>query len=82
MTTPATIAAALHATVDEALRLFSSADDTRTALRPGPGKWSPREVLGHLVDSACNNHRRFVMAQAPGLPRSLMYRRLLMARRR
>lgn len=69
MTTPATIAAALHATVDEALRLFAAADDTRTRLRAGPGKWSPREVLGHLVDSACNNHRRFVMAQSPSLAR-------------
>jgi hypothetical protein len=25
--------------------------------------WSPIEILGHLVDSACNNHRRFVLAQ-------------------
>jgi hypothetical protein len=28
--------------------------------RPAPGKWSPREIVGHLIDSACNNHRRFV----------------------
>ena len=25
-----------------------------------PGKWSPREVIGHLIDSASNNHGRFV----------------------
>lgn len=25
--------------------------------------WAPIEILGHLVDSACNNHRRFVLAQ-------------------
>src|SRR5262249_7171602 len=30
---------------------------------PAPGKWSPREVIGHLVDSASNNHQRFVRAQ-------------------
>ena len=30
---------------------------------PGPGKWSPREVIGHLVDSAANNHQRFVRGQ-------------------
>lgn len=28
-----------------------------------PGAWSPVEVIGHLVDSANNNHRRFVLAQ-------------------
>ena len=31
--------------------------------RPAPGKWSPREVIGHLIDSAANNHQRFVRAQ-------------------
>ena len=30
---------------------------------PAPGKWSPREVIGHLIDSASNNHQRFVKAQ-------------------
>ena len=25
--------------------------------------WSPSEILGHLVDSAANNHQRFVRAQ-------------------
>lgn len=34
-----------------------------TSRRPAPGKWSAREVLGHLVDSAANNHQRFVRAQ-------------------
>lgn len=69
MTTPATIAAALHATVDDALRVFGSADDTRTRLRREPEKWSPREILGHLIDSAATNHRRFVLGQGPGLER-------------
>src|SRR5215831_20723794 len=33
-----------------------------------PGKWSKKEVLGHLIDSAANNHQRFVRAQlAPSL---------------
>jgi DinB superfamily len=29
----------------------------------GPGRWSPKEILGHLIDSAGNNHQRFVRAQ-------------------
>ncbi len=28
-----------------------------------PGKWSRREIIGHLIDSAANNHRRFVLGQ-------------------
>jgi hypothetical protein len=35
-------------------------DDTATTRRPAPGRWSPREIIGHLVDSASNNHQRFV----------------------
>lgn len=34
---------------------------------PAPGKWSPKQTLGHLVDSAANNHGRFVRAQTGGL---------------
>ncbi len=32
-------------------------------VRRAPGKWTRAEVLGHLVDSALNNHQRFVRAQ-------------------
>jgi hypothetical protein len=28
-----------------------------------PGKWSPKEIIGHLIDSAVNNHQRFIRAQ-------------------
>jgi hypothetical protein len=27
------------------------------------GKWSPKQIIGHLIDSAANNHGRFVRAQ-------------------
>jgi hypothetical protein len=33
------------------------------ALRSAPGRWSKKEILGHLIDSAGNNHQRFVRAQ-------------------
>ena len=62
--TPAQIAAQLHAAVDEGLKLFTGVDETRTAAAPGPGDWCAREVLGHLIDSACNNHRRFILGQS------------------
>lgn len=28
-----------------------------------PGKWSKKQVIGHLIDSASNNHQRFVRVQ-------------------
>jgi hypothetical protein len=28
-----------------------------------PGKWSPQQILGHLIDSALNNLRRFTEIQ-------------------
>ena len=33
------------------------------AWKPQPDKWSAKEIIGHLIDSANNNHRRFVKAQ-------------------
>ena len=58
-------AARLRGAIDEAARLFAGVDEARTTVRPAPGKWCAREVLGHLIDSACNNHRRFVLAHDP-----------------
>ncbi len=31
--------------------------------KPTPSTWSPKEELGHLLDSAANNHQRIVRAQ-------------------
>lgn len=36
-------------------------DDWNT--KPAPEKWSKKEHLGHLADSAYCNHRRFVISQ-------------------
>ena len=38
-------------------------DEAESARRPGPAKWSKKEILGHLIDSAANNHQRFIRAQ-------------------
>ena len=50
----------LLAAVDAAQPWLLAFNDDRTMERPGAGKWSPREILGHLIDSASNNHQRFV----------------------
>jgi hypothetical protein len=31
-----------------------------TSKRPSPNTWSKKEIVGHLIDSASNNHQRFV----------------------
>ena len=31
--------------------------------KPDPLKWSKKEIMGHLIDSAQNNIRRFIVAQ-------------------
>ena len=42
---------------------LQAVDETKSARRPAPGKWSAKEVIGHLIDSASNNHQRFIRAQ-------------------
>ena len=52
----------LLVTIDGSEPRLRALDDDRSAKRPSPGRWSPREIVGHLVDSASNNHQRFVRA--------------------
>jgi hypothetical protein len=44
-------------------RLVDLPDDA-VAFKPTPNRWSKKEILGHLIDSAANNHQRFVRAQS------------------
>lgn len=41
--------------------------------RPAAGKWSRKEVLGHLIDSAQNNLRRFITGQYEASPPNITY---------
>lgn len=56
------LAAALDRAVDEAKAELREITDHEAGARPAPGKWSKKEELGHLIDSATNNHVRFVRA--------------------
>ncbi len=38
-------------------------DEAVVRYKPAADRWSIAEVIGHLVDSACNNHQRFIRAQ-------------------
>ena len=50
-------------TVDTAAARLLALTAEQAAVRPAPDKWSPKEIIGHLIDSASNNHGRFVRAQ-------------------
>jgi hypothetical protein len=56
-------ASALRKALNDALPLLMNISDEMSGINPAPGKWSKKEIIGHLIDSACNNHRRFVLAQ-------------------
>jgi hypothetical protein len=56
-------AADLRTTVTRAAAALRAIPAERAQTRPAPGKWSAREIIGHLIDSASNNHQRFVRAQ-------------------
>jgi hypothetical protein len=54
---------AIRILVDEASAMLTHMAPDQVATRPGTGEWSKKEILGHLIDSAVNNHQRFVRAQ-------------------
>lgn len=47
---------------------FEALPEKDFASKPLPTKWSKKEVLGHLIDSAQNNLRRFIAAQYENVP--------------
>lgn len=53
----------LEATVRGTAKRLARVADADAARRPAPGKWCAKEIIGHLIDSASNNHQRFVRAR-------------------
>ena len=58
------IAQQIRTVVGEATDALFSMGLNEVSLKPGPDKWSKKEILGHLIDSAANNHQRFVRGAA------------------
>ena len=52
----------LH-TIEDANERLLTIPETQTQKPHVDGAWSAKQVLGHLIDSAANNHARFVRAQ-------------------
>lgn len=52
-----------RATVLSASERLRAISPEQSAQQSSPDKWSIKQILGHLIDSAANNHQRFVRAQ-------------------
>ena len=52
--------------VDTATPALSQVDDSLSKEPVLAGGWSRKQLLGHLIDSASNNHQRFVRAMLQG----------------
>ena len=52
--------------VDSAYPVLLAIDDSGARRPRSPGKWSQKQILGHLIDSAANNHQRFIRGQQAG----------------
>ena len=54
-------------TLEKALPLLHQFSEAEASAKPRPEKWSKKEILGHLIDSASNNQHKFVRTmQAEG----------------
>jgi hypothetical protein len=63
----------LRQTVSAAAGRLRAISDTDASVKPSPTRWSKKEILGHLIDSASNNHQRFVRALLHGELRFPVY---------
>ena len=50
-------------TIQSASVRLTAIPEKQSATPRREDKWSPKEIIGHLIDSAANNHQRFVRAQ-------------------
>jgi len=58
-----TIAKEAETIMIEYLSQLNSITEDEWTYKPSPTKWSKKESIGHLIDSAENNIRRFIVAQ-------------------
>jgi hypothetical protein len=53
----------LNIIIDKVPQILREISEDEISVKPSPNKWSKKEVLGHLIDSATNNHQRFIRGQ-------------------
>lgn len=63
----------LRQLIDLYAEKFEAFSEKDFAEKPRVDKWSRKEVVGHLIDSAQNNLRRFIVAQYAAVPPKIVY---------
>lgn len=58
----------LQTALKEVPILFAQMGEENASHKPSPEKWSKKEILGHLIDSATYNVKRFIEAQIEPSP--------------
>lgn len=58
----------LEAIIDQHIAALHAVLKDKMAYKPSPSKWSKKEILGHMVDSAQTNIRRLIVAQYEETP--------------
>jgi hypothetical protein len=56
----------LRRVIEDAGARLRAIPELSAARKTAPSSWSIKEILGHLLDSAANNHQRFLRARGPG----------------
>jgi hypothetical protein len=46
--------------IEKFLPVLEKISDEEASIKPLPNKWSKKELIGHLIDSACNNQQKIV----------------------
>src|SRR5687767_704031 len=62
------LAAEISALIENSMTELRSIPEQSMQEKPASNKWSKKEIMGHLVDSAQNNIRRFVVTQYEETP--------------
>ena len=57
------LASNIENTVNNSYQMLSGLSEESIRERLTPNAWSVKEIIGHLIDSASNNHQRFVRLQ-------------------
>ena len=58
------VAQNIRTIIDTTLPMLRAMPMSRVAEKPQPNKWSKKEIIGHLIDSASNNQQKFVRTMA------------------
>ncbi len=67
------VAAELRLMITTYSTAFTALEELDFSAKPNPEKWSKKEIVGHLIDSAQNNLRRFIVSQYESTPPHIVY---------